>query len=263
MKVSVLVHNLNRATALSRCLVSIAEQTYRPIEVIIADAGSTDESLSVMLSARRRAATCASVRATCTACTAPSISPRKPVTLSPARPPPRSGPGNCAHTARAQYDRPEQRDKYHEGEGETDARHYGQGDERRHDLAAWSGSQVGKSDTSSTSWPKRLIRLTGDTGRASSPRRRRMPAKRLRRSSPPTLRRKVTPNQTSPNDSAARPISAPTYRAIRPPHAHPGRPGRGLPGEGVKDLARDEPGHDARQKSPDHRRRMKRKGHGR
>jgi GT2 family glycosyltransferase len=48
MKASVLIHNLNRASILEHCLASVAEQTYRPLEVILLDAGSTDESLSVI-----------------------------------------------------------------------------------------------------------------------------------------------------------------------------------------------------------------------
>jgi GT2 family glycosyltransferase len=48
MKVSVLIHNFNRASILRYCLNSVAEQAYRPLEVIILDAGSTDESLSVI-----------------------------------------------------------------------------------------------------------------------------------------------------------------------------------------------------------------------
>jgi GT2 family glycosyltransferase len=54
LKVSILIHNLNRASALERCLLSIAEQEFRPLEVILLDAGSTDNSLVVIerLSAR-------------------------------------------------------------------------------------------------------------------------------------------------------------------------------------------------------------------
>ena len=37
MKVSILIHNLNRAQILDHCLASVAAQTYRPIEVIILD----------------------------------------------------------------------------------------------------------------------------------------------------------------------------------------------------------------------------------
>lgn len=48
MKVSVLIHNLNRALALERCLSSVANQTYRPLEVVILEAGSTDDSPRVV-----------------------------------------------------------------------------------------------------------------------------------------------------------------------------------------------------------------------
>ena len=52
-KVSVLVHNLNRGEALRRCLGSIARQSYRPLEVVILDAGSTDDSSDVIREACR------------------------------------------------------------------------------------------------------------------------------------------------------------------------------------------------------------------
>lgn len=48
MKISVLIHNLNRAAALERCLSSVVRQTYRPLEVVILDAGSTDDSLMII-----------------------------------------------------------------------------------------------------------------------------------------------------------------------------------------------------------------------
>jgi GT2 family glycosyltransferase len=48
MKVSILIHNLNRASALKRCLLSVLEQTYRPLEVVLLDAGSTDGSHDVI-----------------------------------------------------------------------------------------------------------------------------------------------------------------------------------------------------------------------
>jgi len=51
MKISVLVHNINRDSALDRCLSSIAALTYRPLEVVILDAGSTDNSQNVIDSA--------------------------------------------------------------------------------------------------------------------------------------------------------------------------------------------------------------------
>ena len=47
-KVSILVHNLNRGSALERCLNSVAEQEFRPLEVVLLDAGSTDESPEVI-----------------------------------------------------------------------------------------------------------------------------------------------------------------------------------------------------------------------
>jgi GT2 family glycosyltransferase len=53
MKVSVLIHNLNRASILERCLSSVAKQTYRPLEVLILDAGSTDGSPEVIRNAAR------------------------------------------------------------------------------------------------------------------------------------------------------------------------------------------------------------------
>ena len=43
-----LIHNLNRALALERCLSSVANQTYRPLEVVILEAGSTDDSPRVV-----------------------------------------------------------------------------------------------------------------------------------------------------------------------------------------------------------------------
>ena len=46
--VSVIVHNLNRADILERCLASVTAQEVRPLEVVIADAGSTDDSLLVI-----------------------------------------------------------------------------------------------------------------------------------------------------------------------------------------------------------------------
>jgi GT2 family glycosyltransferase len=48
MKISVLVHNINRDSALDRCLSSIARLSYRPLELVILDAGSTDNSHSVI-----------------------------------------------------------------------------------------------------------------------------------------------------------------------------------------------------------------------
>jgi GT2 family glycosyltransferase len=48
LKISILIHNLNRASALERCLSSVAKQSYRPLEVIILDAGSNDSSKDVI-----------------------------------------------------------------------------------------------------------------------------------------------------------------------------------------------------------------------
>ena len=48
MKITVLIHNLNRELAIERCLSSVAKQTYRPLEVVILEAGSTDNSLAVI-----------------------------------------------------------------------------------------------------------------------------------------------------------------------------------------------------------------------
>jgi hypothetical protein len=48
MKISVLIHNLNRASALERCLSSVAKQTYRPLEMVILDAGSKDNSPTII-----------------------------------------------------------------------------------------------------------------------------------------------------------------------------------------------------------------------
>lgn len=44
MKVSILIHNLDRASALEPCLRSVLRQTHRPLEVVVLDAGSTDGS---------------------------------------------------------------------------------------------------------------------------------------------------------------------------------------------------------------------------
>ena len=49
---SVLVHNLNRARSLEICLASIAAQTHRPLELVLLDAGSEDDSHSVISRAR-------------------------------------------------------------------------------------------------------------------------------------------------------------------------------------------------------------------
>jgi glycosyltransferase involved in cell wall biosynthesis len=48
MKISILIHNLNRAAVLAPCLRSVLQQNYRPLEVVILDAGSRDESGAVI-----------------------------------------------------------------------------------------------------------------------------------------------------------------------------------------------------------------------
>lgn len=48
MKASILVHNMNRADDLRRCLASIAIQSHRPLELVLLDAGSMDGSLDVI-----------------------------------------------------------------------------------------------------------------------------------------------------------------------------------------------------------------------
>lgn len=48
MKVSIIVPNLNYAIYLPACLNSIAAQTYKNIEVLLADGGSTDGSLEII-----------------------------------------------------------------------------------------------------------------------------------------------------------------------------------------------------------------------
>lgn len=53
MKVSLLIHNFNRASVLDKCLRSLADQTYRPMEVVLLDAGSTDGSLALIEQAAR------------------------------------------------------------------------------------------------------------------------------------------------------------------------------------------------------------------
>jgi GT2 family glycosyltransferase len=48
LKVSLLIHNFNRSSALERCLGSVLEQNFHPLELILLDAGSTDGSLLVV-----------------------------------------------------------------------------------------------------------------------------------------------------------------------------------------------------------------------
>lgn len=47
-KISLIIHNLNRAGVLRVCLGSVLAQTHRPLEVVIMDAGSTDGSLDII-----------------------------------------------------------------------------------------------------------------------------------------------------------------------------------------------------------------------
>ena len=54
MKVSILIHNLDRASVLEPCLQSLLRQTHRPLEVIILDAGSTDGSGRIIADAAER-----------------------------------------------------------------------------------------------------------------------------------------------------------------------------------------------------------------
>ncbi|MBI2423814.1 MAG: WecB/TagA/CpsF family glycosyltransferase [Candidatus Hydrogenedentes bacterium] len=44
MKISMLIHNLNRAEATGVCLRSLEAQNWRPLEIVVLDAGSTDHS---------------------------------------------------------------------------------------------------------------------------------------------------------------------------------------------------------------------------
>ena len=48
MKISVCVHNKDRADVLERCLDSILAQSHRPLEAVILDAGSSDGSQGVI-----------------------------------------------------------------------------------------------------------------------------------------------------------------------------------------------------------------------
>ncbi len=54
MKVSILIHNLNRASLLQSCLASVLRQSYRPLEAVVLDAGSTDCSWAVIQEAIRQ-----------------------------------------------------------------------------------------------------------------------------------------------------------------------------------------------------------------
>lgn len=55
MKVSVLIHNKDRADLLARCLDSVLAQDHRPLEAVILDAGSSDGSLDVIATWKARA----------------------------------------------------------------------------------------------------------------------------------------------------------------------------------------------------------------
>jgi glycosyltransferase involved in cell wall biosynthesis len=46
-KATIAIHNLNRARDLERCFPSVLAQTYRPLEVLLLDAGSEDDSIEV------------------------------------------------------------------------------------------------------------------------------------------------------------------------------------------------------------------------
>jgi GT2 family glycosyltransferase len=50
---SILLHNRDRAAALKRCLASVAAQRFRPLELVLLDAGSTDDSPSVIEAAAK------------------------------------------------------------------------------------------------------------------------------------------------------------------------------------------------------------------
>lgn len=56
--ISVLVHNRNRAAYLKNCLDSVAAQTYRPVEIVILDAGSVDASQNVIAEFKSRQSDC-------------------------------------------------------------------------------------------------------------------------------------------------------------------------------------------------------------
>lgn len=47
-RLSIIVHNINRAQELDRCLASLVKILHRPLEIVIIDAGSTDDSVSVI-----------------------------------------------------------------------------------------------------------------------------------------------------------------------------------------------------------------------
>jgi GT2 family glycosyltransferase len=53
-KISILIHNLNRAAILERCLASVGAAAYRPLEVLVLDAGSDDGSQAIIAAALAR-----------------------------------------------------------------------------------------------------------------------------------------------------------------------------------------------------------------
>ena len=53
-KTSIIIHNYNRATVLQKCLASVEQQRFRPLEVVILDAGSNDKSHEVITGSSRR-----------------------------------------------------------------------------------------------------------------------------------------------------------------------------------------------------------------
>jgi glycosyltransferase involved in cell wall biosynthesis len=54
--VSVVIPTYNRAELLEECLSSLERQSYRPLEIVVADDGSTDETVKVVAALRERAA---------------------------------------------------------------------------------------------------------------------------------------------------------------------------------------------------------------
>ena len=52
-KLSIILHNHNRASVLRKCLASVERQSFRPLEVVILDAGSSDGSIGVIASSSR------------------------------------------------------------------------------------------------------------------------------------------------------------------------------------------------------------------
>ncbi len=55
MKASVLVHTVDRPAALRRCLDSILEQDHRPLELVLLNAGHSEESAEIIRQVERRA----------------------------------------------------------------------------------------------------------------------------------------------------------------------------------------------------------------